>query len=57
MKSFGYITSRRVYKALKNQEASMAEKLKANLGNHGVNKKRQTTALMWPTRSLEMGMS
>ena len=57
MKSFGYITSRRVYKALQNQEASMAEKLKANLGNHGANKKRQTTALMWPTRSLEMGMS
>ena len=45
MKSLRYVTSRRVNKALENQEASMTEKLKSRLGNHGTNKKRQTTAL------------
>lgn len=45
VKSLTYITSGRANKALENQEASVADKLKANLGNHGTNKKRQTTAL------------
>ena len=45
IKSLGDIILRRANKALGNQEASMAEKFKANLRNHGTNKKRQTTAL------------
>ena len=40
-----YITSRRSNKTLEDQEDNKAEKLKANLGNHGTYKKRQTAAL------------
>ena len=40
-----YISSRRGNKRLENQEDNKAEKLKANLGNHGTNKRRQTAAL------------
>ena len=40
MKYSRYIISRKANKALENQEASMSEKLKANLGKHGSNKKR-----------------
>ena len=40
MKHSRYIISRKANKALENQEASMAEKLKANLGKHSSNKKR-----------------
>ena len=46
-----------VNKTLENGEASMAEKFKANFGNHGSNKKRHTTAWMRRTMSLEMNMS
>ena len=45
IKSLGYITSRGPNNALKNQKASMREKLEANFGNDGTSKKRQTTAL------------
>ena len=45
MRSLRYITSRRANKALENQDASMAKKLKPNLGNHGTNKKSQITAM------------
>ena len=57
VKSLTYITSGRANKALENQEASVADKLKANLGNHGTNKKRQTTALDVMNKSMKMGMS
>ena len=57
VKSLTYITSGRANKALENQEASVADKLKANLGNHGTNKKRQTTALDVTNKSMKMGMS
>ena len=57
VKSLTYITSGRANKALENQEASVADKLKANLGNHGINKKRQTTALDVTNKSMKMSMS
>lgn len=38
IKSSRHITSRRANKALGNMEVSMAEKSKANLGNHDTNK-------------------